>query len=153
MHKPEATRGRGRTPDRPGTERGAASRGLARGAVPGATAVSPPGPGHRTRPDPGNRALAALRLRRGAELDEVEKTVHDLLARVARPKWSGDAVKSLPLVARILARAGKTKTALLLLDQAAGEGYYDLRKAQSDPAFRELCQTKAYQQLLKKLAK
>jgi hypothetical protein len=99
------------------------------------------------------RCCLLLALARQGKLDEVEETVHDLLARVARPKWSGHAVESLPLVARILASAGKTKTALLVLDQAAGEGYYDLRKAQSDPAFRELCQTEAYQQLLRKLAK
>jgi serine/threonine protein kinase len=99
------------------------------------------------------RCCLLLVLARQGKLDEVEQTVHDLLARVARPKWSGHAVESLPPVARILASAGKTKTALLVLDQAAGEGHYDLRKAQTDPAFRELCQTEAYQQLLRKLAK
>jgi predicted Ser/Thr protein kinase len=99
------------------------------------------------------RCCLLLALARQGKLDEVEQIVHDLLGRVARPTWSGHAVESLPPVARILASAGRTKTALLLLDQAAGEGYYDLRNAQSDPAFRELCQTEAYQQLLSKLAK
>lgn len=99
------------------------------------------------------RCCLLLALARQGKLEEVEQTLHDLLARLARPKWSDHAVKSLPPVARILASAGKTKTALLVLDQAAGEGYYDLRKAQSDPAFRELCQTEAYQQLLSKMAK
>lgn len=108
------------------------------------------GIGHGSGPA---RCRLLLALARQGKLDEVEKTMQDLLAHVARPEWGGHAAELLPPVARILASAGKTKTALLVLDQAAGEGHYDLRQAQSDPAFRELCQTDAYQQLLRKLAK
>ncbi len=94
-----------------------------------------------------------IALARQDKTEDLERVFLDLLARYPKPKWDSNARYALPKAAAKLARAGKTKTALLVLDQAAGEGYYDLRQAQSDPAFRELCQTETYQQLLRKLAK
>jgi hypothetical protein len=94
-----------------------------------------------------------LALARQNKVDEIEKTMRELLARNARPKWEANAGDALPEAARKLAQAGKTRTALLVLEQAVGAGCYSLDQVRSEPAFASLRKTDEYRQWHEKRSK
>jgi tRNA A-37 threonylcarbamoyl transferase component Bud32 len=121
---------------------------LAREAVSIRTAAY--GIGHALTSHP--RAFLFLALARQNKVDVIEQTTLDLLARDPRPSWDANASDALPEAARKLALAGKTRTAVLLLEQVARAGHYDLDQVRSDPAFASLRDSAEYRQLLKKLA-
>jgi hypothetical protein len=109
------------------------------------------GVGHELTSHPLSYLLLALA--RQNKVDEIEKVVLDLLARNPQPKWSAHSADALPEAARTLARAGKTKTALLVLEQVIVAGYYGIDQLRADPVFAPLRESEEYRQLLKKLAK
>jgi serine/threonine protein kinase len=84
------------------------------------------------------------------KLEELERVFLDLLARNPRPKWDTNAVFALPEAAAKLARAGKTRTAVAMLEHAATTGY-ELNRVRTEPAFAALRESPDYQELLKKM--
>jgi tetratricopeptide (TPR) repeat protein len=98
-------------------------------------------------------AYLLLALARQDKVDAIEKTILELLAHNPRPKWQHNAADALPEAARKLARTGKNKTALLLLEQVARAGFYNINDVRSDPTFVSLQDTEEYRQLRKKLEK
>jgi hypothetical protein len=58
---------------------------------------------------------------------------------------------ALPEAAAKLARVGKTKTAVRMLEQAASTGEFDLNSVRTEAAFAALRESPDYQELLKKL--
>jgi hypothetical protein len=109
------------------------------------------GIGHALTSHP--RAYLFLALARQNKVAEIEKTMHELLQREPRPKWDHNAGDALPEAARKLALAGKTKTALVVLEQVARAGFYNLELVRSDPAFAALRETEEYRQLVKRMSK
>jgi hypothetical protein len=109
------------------------------------------GAGHELTSHP--HAYLFMALARQNKVDDIEKTILDLLARNPRPKWQVYATDPLPEAARTLARAGKIKTAVLLLEQVARAGFYNLDDVRADPALASLRESEEYRQLLKKLSK
>jgi hypothetical protein len=85
------------------------------------------------------------------KIEELERVFLDLLARKPQPKWDRNASIALPLAAMKLAPAGKTKTAVRMLEQAATTGEFDLNWVRTDPAFASLRESPDYQELLKKM--
>ena len=75
----------------------------------------------------------------------------DLLARNPQPKWDRNASVALPMAAAKLTGAGKTKTAVLMLEHAATTGEFDLNVVRIAPAFAALRESPDYQELLKKM--
>jgi serine/threonine protein kinase/tetratricopeptide (TPR) repeat protein len=134
--------------DRPLPDNAAAEE-IARDGVRIRTAIY--GVGHELTSHP--RAYLLLALARQNKVEEIEETMLDLLARDPRPKWDPNAADALPEAARKLAAAGKTRTALLVLEQGARAGHYNLDHVRSDPAFAALRESEAYRQLLKKVPK
>jgi serine/threonine protein kinase len=127
----------------------AAAEALAREAVRIRTDVH--GIGHELTSHP--RAFLFLALARQNKVDDLESIMLDLLARNPHPKWDVNSADGLPEAARTLARAGKTRTALLFLEQVTRAGYYKLNQARSDPAFASLCESEEFRQLAAKLRK
>ena len=80
-------------------------------------------------------------------MDEIETVVHDLLARDPKPKWEAMAARALPAAAWRLAAAGKSRTALLILEQAVAAGDFDPEKVRDDPAFQILRDLPGYERL------
>jgi tetratricopeptide (TPR) repeat protein len=109
------------------------------------------GVGHELTSHP--RSYLLLALARQNKVEEIEKTILDLLARTSHPKWDGHGADALPEAARKLALAGKTHTAVLVLEQAVRSGHYRLDNARADPAFASLRESEDYRQLVKKLSK
>jgi tetratricopeptide (TPR) repeat protein len=109
------------------------------------------GVGHWLTDHPRQYLLVAL-LRQG-KIDEVEKYLSDLLARNPRPQFHRNMTDAWPDAARALARAGKTRVALLVLEQAIRSGLYRLDRARSDPAFASLRESEGYRHLLAKLSR
>jgi hypothetical protein len=99
------------------------------------------------------RALLFLALAGQDKVDAIEKNMLDLLSHTPHPRWNDAAAEIVPLAARKLALAGKTKTALLLLEQLARAGRYNLDAVRSDPAFATLRETDEYRRLVKELSK
>ena len=91
-------------------------------------------------------------LTRQDKLDEVERIFLDLRARKSQPKWDDHASYALPEAAAKLARAGKTKTAVSMLQHAATTGLFDLNTVRTDAAFAALRDSPDYQGLLKKIS-
>jgi tRNA A-37 threonylcarbamoyl transferase component Bud32 len=92
-----------------------------------------------------------IALARQDKIEELERVFLDLLARKPQPKWDRNASIALPLAATKLARAGKTRTAVLMLEQAATTGEFDLNSVRTHPAFAALRESPDYQELLKKM--
>ena len=107
------------------------------------------GVGNRLDTHPLNYLLIALA--RQDKIEELERVFLDLLTRNPQPKWDGNASYALPEAAAKLARAGKTRTAVLMLEQAATTGKFDLNSVRTDPAFAALRESADYQDLLKKM--
>lgn len=105
------------------------------------------GVGHELSSHP--LAYLFLALARQNKADAIEKTMLELLAGNPRPKWDDNAADALPAAARTLARAGKTNTAFLVLEQAARAGYYNLDHVRSDPALATLRESAEFRHLLK----
>jgi hypothetical protein len=98
---------------------------------------------------PLNYLLVALA--RQDRIEEVERVFLDLLARCPQPQWDGNASYALPEAAAKLARAGKTRTAVLMLEHAATTGLFDLNSIRTEAAFAALRESPDYQELLKKM--
>jgi hypothetical protein len=90
-------------------------------------------------------------LARQDKIEELEKVFLDLLARKPQPKWDIQASLALPEAAAKLARAGKTRTAVQMLEHAATTGGFDLNSVRTDAAFAALRESPDYQELLKKM--
>jgi tetratricopeptide (TPR) repeat protein len=90
-------------------------------------------------------------LARQDKIEDLESVFLDLLARKPDPKWNGNASYALPEAAAKLARAGKTKTAVLMLEHAATTTDFDLNSVHTDADFAELRKSTDYQELLKKI--
>jgi tetratricopeptide (TPR) repeat protein len=87
------------------------------------------------------------------KIEELERVFLGLLASKPQPKWDRNASIALPLAATKLARAGKTRTAVLMLEHAASTGEFDLNMVRTAPAFSSLRESADYQELLKKMKK
>ena len=85
------------------------------------------------------------------KIEDLESVFLDLLARNPQPKWDENARFALPRAARKLASAGKTRTAVRMLEHAASAGYFDPNSVRTDPAFAALRESSDYQELLKKM--
>jgi tetratricopeptide (TPR) repeat protein len=92
-----------------------------------------------------------IALARQDKIEDLERVFLDLLARKPQPKWDGNASYALPEAAAKLARAGKTKTAVRMLEHAATTGDFDLNSVRTEPAFAALRESPDYQELLKKM--
>ena len=57
----------------------------------------------------------------------------------------------MPEAAAKLSRAGKTKTAVTMLEHAATTEHFDLNSVRTDPAFAALRESPDYPELLKKM--
>jgi len=91
-----------------------------------------------------------IALARQDRIEDLERVFLDLLARNPRPKWDGNASYALPEAAAKLARAGRTRTAVRMLEHAATAGY-DLNSVRTEAAFAALRESPDYQELLKKM--
>jgi serine/threonine protein kinase/tetratricopeptide (TPR) repeat protein len=107
------------------------------------------GVGNRMDTHPLNYLIVALA--RQNKIEEVEKIFLDLLARHPRPEWDVNAHFALPEAAAKLSCAGKTKTAVQMLEHAATTGHFDLNSVRTDAAFAPLRESPDYQELLKKM--
>jgi hypothetical protein len=92
-----------------------------------------------------------IALARQDKIEELERVFLDLLARKSQPKWDGNASYALPEAAAKLARAGRTRTAVRMLEHAATTGGFDLNSVRTEPAFAALRESPDYQELLKKM--
>jgi hypothetical protein len=92
-----------------------------------------------------------IALARQDKIEELERVFLDLLTRNPQPKWNNNARYALPEAAAKLARAGKTRTAVWMLEQAASAGYFDLNSVRTEAAFAALRESPDYQELLKKM--
>lgn len=90
-------------------------------------------------------------LARQDKLEELERVFLDLLARKPHPKWDIIASHALPEAAAKLARAGKTRTAVLMLEHAATTGRFDLNSVRTEATYAPLRESPDYQELLKKM--
>ncbi|HEY7326431.1 MAG TPA: protein kinase [Gemmataceae bacterium] len=90
-------------------------------------------------------------LARQDKIEELERVFLDLLARKAQPKWDINACLALPEAAAKLARAGKIRTAVQMLEHAATTGHFDLNSVRTDAGFAALRESPDYQELLKKM--
>ncbi len=85
------------------------------------------------------------------KIEELERVFLDLLARKPQPKWDIIASHALPEAAAKLARAGKTRTAVQMLEHAAPTGLFDLDRVRTEAGFAALRESPDYQELLKKM--
>jgi hypothetical protein len=92
-----------------------------------------------------------IALARQDRIEDLERVFLDLLARNPQPKWDGNASYALPEAAAKLARAGKTRTAVRMLEHAATTGGFDLDSVRTEAAFAALRESPDYQDLLKKM--
>jgi hypothetical protein len=90
---------------------------------------------------------------RQGKIDELEKHLSDTLARSPQLRLDRNMNNAFPDAARPLARAGKTRIALLVLEQAIRSGHDSLDRVRSDPAFDSLRQSEEYRRLLAMLEK
>ncbi len=109
------------------------------------------GVGHELTNHPRQYLMVAL-LRQG-KIDELEKHLSDTLARSPHLRLGLHMTNAFPDAARALARAGKTRIALLVLEQAIRSGHDHLDRVRSDPAFDSLRQSEEYRRLLDRLSK
>lgn len=98
---------------------------------------------------PLNYVLFALA--RQDKIEELERVFLHLLARKPQPKWDINASFALPEATAKLARAGKTRTAVQMLEHAATTGHFDLDSVRTDADFDALRESPDYQELLKKM--
>jgi serine/threonine protein kinase/tetratricopeptide (TPR) repeat protein len=96
------------------------------------------------------RQCLLVALMRQGKIDELEKCLSDLLAREPHPQLPRNMPHTWPEAARVLARAGKSRVALLALDQAIRAGHVSPHAVRSDPAFAALRDLEEYQRLVGK---
>ncbi|MFO0876534.1 MAG: serine/threonine-protein kinase [Gemmataceae bacterium] len=103
------------------------------------------GVGHELTNHPRQYLLLAL-LRQG-KIDEIEKLLSVALAQEPRMRLGLNLTNAFPDAARALARAGKNKTALLVLEQAVRAGHLVQDEIHSDPAFASLRGLESFQRV------